>query len=146
MFDVVSFCLKHKLALNIEFKETVYGEASVIQQILQYVEPLDDVHLSSFDYETMKLVKVQDSTMETALLLKKKTVDWQQLNMYEVDAFHFHKRLWKDPYKTHLLESGKTLRMYGVTGAEAFLTDTPEVTGWITDYPKRVRKKIKGPR
>lgn len=146
LFDAVSFCAKHDLALNIECKETVYGKISVIEQILQYVEPLQDVHLSSFDYETMRLVKEQDPTMHTALLLKKKTIDWKQLPTYGVDAFHFHKRLWKEPYKQQLLASGKTLRMYGVTGAEDLLTNTPEISGWITDYPKRVRKKIKGSR
>lgn len=146
LFDVVSFCSDHNLALNVELKETVYGQAAVLEQILHYVESLPDVHLSSFDYETVRMVKELNPDMETALLLRKKSTDWQNLNSYEVDAFHFHKRLWKDPYKSHLLESGKTLRMYGVTGAESFLSDTPEVTGWITDYPKRVRKKIKGSR
>lgn len=146
LFDVVSFCAEHNLALNVELKETVYGQAAVLEQILHYVEPLSAVHLSSFDYETVRLVKDLDRNVETALLLRKKSVDWQNLASYDVDAFHFHKRLWKDPYKSHLIESGKTLRMYGITGTESFLSETPEVTGWITDYPKRVRKKIKGPR
>ncbi|PIC72164.1 glycerophosphodiester phosphodiesterase [Sporosarcina sp. P16b] len=146
LFDVVSFCSEHNLALNVEIKETVYGQVVALEQILHYVEPLSTVHLSSFDYETMRIVKELDSNMETALLLRKKSVDWKNLDLYEVDAFHFHKRLWKDPFKSQLLESGKILRMYGVTGAESFLSDTPEVTGWITDYPKRVRKKIKGSR
>ncbi|PIC84829.1 glycerophosphodiester phosphodiesterase family protein [Sporosarcina sp. P1] len=146
LFDVVSFCSEHNLALNVELKETVYGQVAALEQILHYVEPLSTVHLSSFDYETMRMVKELDSDMETALLLRKKTIDWQNLDVYDVDAFHFHKRLWKDPFKRQLLESGKILRMYGVTGAESFLSDTPEVTGWITDYPKRVRKKIKGSR
>ncbi|ARJ37473.1 hypothetical protein SporoP8_00420 [Sporosarcina ureae] len=146
LFDVVSFCSEHNLALNVELKETVYGQVAALEQILHYVEPLSTVHLSSFDYETMRMVRELDSDMETALLLRKKTIDWQNLDVYDVDAFHFHKRLWKDPFKRQLLESGKILRMYGVTGAESFLSDTPEVTGWITDYPKRVRKKIKGSR
>ncbi|PIC66899.1 glycerophosphodiester phosphodiesterase [Sporosarcina sp. P21c] len=146
LFDVVSFCSEHNLALNVELKETVYGQVAALEQILHYVESLSTVHLSSFDYETMRMVKELDSDMETALLLRKKTIDWQNLDVYDVDAFHFHKRLWKDPFKRQLLESGKILRMYGVTGAESFLSDTPEVTGWITDYPKRVRKKIKGSR
>ncbi|PID23023.1 glycerophosphodiester phosphodiesterase [Sporosarcina sp. P3] len=146
LFDVVSFCSEHNLALNIELKETVYGQTAALEQILHYVESLSDVHLSSFDYETVRMIKELDRDMETALLLRKKSVDWQNLDSYEVDAFHFHKRLWKDPFKTHLLESGKILRMYGVTGAESILSNTPEVTGWITDYPKRVRKKIKGSR
>lgn len=146
LFDAVSFCAAHDLSLNVELKETVYGKPAALEQILHYVESLDDVHLSSFDYATMQLVRKLDPRMETALLLKKKTVDWEHLDGYDVDAFHFHKRLWKEPYKTRLTESGKVLRMYGVTGTEDFLASTPEVSGWITDYPKRVRKKIKGSR
>ncbi|ARD46850.1 hypothetical protein SporoP37_00830 [Sporosarcina sp. P37] len=146
LFDVISFCADHNVALNIELKETVYGQPAVIEQILHYVEKLEEVHISSFDYPTLQLVTEQNPRLETALLLKKKTVDWEHLDDYDVHAFHFHKRLWKEPYKTRLKESGKILRMYGVTGKEAFLASTPEVTGWITDYPSRVRKKIKGSR
>ena len=103
LFDVVSFCSDHNLALNVELKETVYGQAEVLEQILHYVEPLPDVHLSSFDYETVRMVKELQPDMETALLLKQKTVDWQNLDSYHVDAFHFHKRLWKEPYKSQFL-------------------------------------------
>ncbi|PIC63298.1 hypothetical protein CSV79_12455 [Sporosarcina sp. P13] len=143
LFDVVAFCTEHNLALNIELKETVYGQPEVIQRILDYVDGMENVHLSSFDYETMQLVREESEAMETALLVKKKTVDWADLSRYDVDALHFHKRLWIEPYKTALIESGKTLRMYGVTGKEPFLSNTPEVTGWITDYPKRLRRKLK---
>ncbi|MDV6379233.1 glycerophosphodiester phosphodiesterase family protein [Sporosarcina sp. GW1-11] len=143
LFDVVAFCREHNLALNIELKQTVYGQREVIQRILDYVDGLENVHLSSFDYETMRLVREESTAMETALLVKKKTVDWSNLSSYDVDALHFHKRLWKEPYRTALIESGKTLRMYGVTGEEPFLSNSPEVTGWITDYPKRLRKKLK---
>lgn len=146
LFDVVSFCIENQLSLNIELKETVYGQPAAIEKILHYTEGLADVHISSFDYQTLQLVKELDTHMETALLLKKNSVDWADLTSYEVDAFHFHKRLWKDPYQEHLKSSGKKLRMYGVTGAESFLASAPEITGWITDYPKRVQKKIKGSR
>ncbi|AXH99077.1 hypothetical protein DV702_04610 [Sporosarcina sp. PTS2304] len=142
LFDVVSFCSAHRMALNIELKQTVYRQREVIQRILQYVEGLDNVHLSSFDYETMQLVREEEEAMETALLVKKKTVDWADLPSYDVDALHFHKRLWREPYQSALAASGKTLRMYGVTGKESFLLSCPEVTGWITDYPKRLRRKF----
>lgn len=146
LFDVVSFCAEHQLALNIELKETVYGQRDVIERIIHYTAGLTDVHLSSFDYETMKLVKELDPSIETALLVKKDTVDWENLAGYEVDALHFHKRLWKAPYEAALIDSGKTLRMYGVEGTEAFLTTSPEIAGWITDYPKRLRQTLEGSR
>ncbi|WP_301108282.1 glycerophosphodiester phosphodiesterase family protein [Sporosarcina sp.] len=146
LFDIVSFCIDNELSLNIELKETVYGQPAVIEKILHYTEGLADVHISSFDYPTLQLFKEQDARMETALLMKKNSVDWANLKSYEVDAFHFHKRLWKDPYQDYLKSSGKKLRMYGVTGTEPFLASSPEVIGWITDYPKRVQKKIKGSR
>ncbi|WP_153732907.1 glycerophosphodiester phosphodiesterase family protein [Sporosarcina obsidiansis] len=146
LFDVVTFCSKHDLSLNIELKETVYGQPAIFQRILQYVDCLADVHISSFDYPSLQLVKQEDPCMETALLLRKKTVDWECLSSYHVDAFHFHKRLWVEPFQTPLIESEKKLRIYGITGSESFLSQSPEITGWITDYPKRVQKKIKGSR
>ncbi|MEV9639332.1 glycerophosphodiester phosphodiesterase family protein [Mammaliicoccus sciuri] len=146
LFDVISFCQQNGLSLNIELKETVYGQPAVIERILHYIEGVPDVHISSFDYPTLQLVRQQDPSVETALLLKKATVDWECLPAYDVDAFHFHKRLWKEPYLTPLLESQKTLRMYGVTGKESFLSQSPQIEGWITDYPARVQRKIKGSR
>lgn len=141
LFDVVQFCAEEQLALNIELKETVYRQPEVIERILNYVECLSCVHISSFDYETLRLVKQLDPCMETGLLVKKKTVSDNDLAGFDTDAIHFHKRLWKEPYQELLIDCGKTLRMYGVTGKEAFISQSKGISGWITDYPKRFAKK-----
>lgn len=136
LFDVVMFCKEERLALNIELKETVYRQPEVIVQILNYVECLPAIHLSSFDYETLRLVKEQDPSMETGLLVKSDT----NLADFQTDAIHLHKRLWKEPYRDLLINSNKILRMYGVTGKEEFISQAGEISGWITDYPKRFTK------
>lgn len=143
LFDAVSFAKEQQTTLYIELKETVYGDEDAVRKILHYADLLEEVQLSSFDYPTVQLVKQLDPAVETALIVTKKS-NWNDLAAYETDALHFHKRLWKEPYKSALIESGKILRVYGITGSEPYLQNTPEISGWITDYPKRVGKKIKG--
>lgn len=147
LYDAARFCREYGMALNIELKESVYSNREAIERIIQCADLVPNVHISSFDYETLLIVKEIDPDMETALLLKRKQVNWDQLADYHVDAFHFHKRLWKPPFREQLKGSGKLLRMYGVTGAEPFIRSAAEeIDGWITDYPKRLGKVIKGSR
>ena len=103
---------------------------------------LDKVHLSSFDPAILEKAKAIEPKIETALLLKKKTTDWDRLEDYDfADGFHFHKRLCKEPYISALVASGKKLRVYGMTGKEAIAAAPPSyIDGWITDYPGRFKK------
>ena len=80
--------------------------------------------------------------METAFLIGKKSVDWNNLKQYScADGFHFHKRLLKEPYLTNLIQSGKKIRVYGMTGTEPITFNPPSyIDGWITDYPDRFNK------
>lgn len=135
--ETVSFCLLHNIALNIELKETVIANPESLNEILDMAALLDQVHFSSFDYGILQRVRELEPKMETALLLKKRQLEPNRLADFEVDSFHFHKRLWKEPFKEMLIESGKVLRMYGVTGKEQALLSEGRIAGWITDYPER---------
>ncbi|MCG3089023.1 glycerophosphodiester phosphodiesterase [Sporosarcina cyprini] len=135
--ETVSFCLLHQLALNIELKETVVENPESLPGILEMASLLDQVHFSSFDYGILQKVKALEPKMETALLLKKRQLAPELLNNFEVDSFHFHKRLWKHPFQEMLTNSGKILRMYGVTGKEVSLQEDGRIAGWITDFPER---------
>lgn len=135
--DVVLFCQNHDVALNVELKETFLENPESIQSILAILTVLNNVHISSFHYELLEKVKTIDDTVETALLVRKKGVDWDDLVTYQAaDGFHFHKRLMKEPFLAKLVETNKTIRIYGVTGKEKFVQNPPPyIKGWITDYP-----------
>ncbi|MBO0586395.1 glycerophosphodiester phosphodiesterase family protein [Sporosarcina sp. E16_8] len=142
LIEAVSFCEKHRIALNVELKETVSDRPELIKMIVDIVSVMENVHISSFDYRLLEVVKRESERMETAFLIGKKSVDWTNLNQYScADGLHFHKRLLKEPYLTNLLQSGKKIRVYGMTGTEPItLNPPPYIDGWITDYPNRFYK------
>ncbi|MFS0691122.1 glycerophosphodiester phosphodiesterase family protein [Sporosarcina sp. 179-K 8C2 HS] len=140
--EVVSFCELNHLALNIELKETVSERPEFLKKIIDMAIMLDNVHISSFDPEILEKAKTMEQALETALLVKRKTTEWDCLENYHyVDGFNFHKRLLKEPYIGALIATGKKLRVYGVTGKEAIASQPPSyIDGWITDYPGRFKK------
>jgi glycerophosphoryl diester phosphodiesterase len=139
LIEAVSFCEKHNLALNVELKETVSERPELVKLIVDIVSIIEDVHISSFDYNLLEVVKEACWEMETAYLVRKKGVEWENLERYScADGFHFHKRLLKEPYLNNLVLSGKKIRVYGMTGTEPITFNPPPyIDGWITDYPDR---------
>lgn len=140
--EVVSFCELNDMALNIELKETVSERPEFLSEIINIAMLLESLHLSSFDPDILKKVKGIDQSIETALLVKRKTTDWNFLEKYDfVNGFNFHKRLLREPYISAMIASGKKLRVYGVTGKEAIALQPPShINGWITDFPGRFKK------
>ena len=53
----VAFCEKHGLALNVELKETVSDRPELIEMIVDIVSIMENVHISSFDYQLLEVVK-----------------------------------------------------------------------------------------
>ncbi|MDW0117302.1 glycerophosphodiester phosphodiesterase family protein [Sporosarcina thermotolerans] len=139
--EVVSFCALNHLALNIELKETVSERPEYLRDILNMALLLDQVHISSFDAGILERVKMMESSLEIAFLVKKKTTDWDDLGKYHfADGFHLSKSLMQEPYLSKMVDSGKILRVYGVTGKEENIRNpAPSITGWITDYPGRFK-------
>ncbi|WP_336823262.1 glycerophosphodiester phosphodiesterase family protein [Sporosarcina sp. USHLN248] len=139
LIDAILFCEMHHMALNIELKESVAENRNSIKEIIEKASIIGELHISSFDYTLLENVKEIDQKVETALLMRKKAVDWNNLSKYiAADGFNFHKRLWKEPYLGNMVNTGKKLRVYGVTGHEEIAKNPPAfVDGWITDYPNR---------
>jgi glycerophosphoryl diester phosphodiesterase len=142
LIEAVSFCQRHSLALNVELKETVSDRPELIKLIVDIVSIIENVHISSFDYSLLEVVKKESPGMETAYLIGKKSVDWANLKQYAcADGLHLHKRLLKEPYLNNLVLSGKKIRVYGMTGSEPITFNPPSyIDGWITDYPNRFKK------
>lgn len=143
LIEAVAFCDQHNLALNVELKETVSDRLECLERIIEIASGMENVHISSFDYRLLEKVKEIDSQMETAYLLRKKGVEWDHLERYaHADGFHFHKRLLKEPYLPQVIQTGKRIRVYGVTGKESITLDPPPfITGWITDFPDQFHEK-----
>lgn len=141
--EAVSFCELNRLALNIELKETVSERPESLTEIVGMAMLLDCVHISSFDPEILKKCKSVGPSIETALLVKRKTTDWDYLEKYDfVDGFNFHKRLLKEPFLGTMIVTGKRLRVYGVDGKEEFVHQPPAyIDGWITDFPDRFKNR-----
>ena len=142
LIEAVSFCETHGLALNVELKETVSDRPELIKMIVDIVSVMENVHISSFDYHLLEVVKEESERMETAFLIRKEKRRLDNLKQYScADGFHFHKRLLKEPYLSNLIQSGKKIRVYGMTGTEPItLNPPPYIDGWITDYPDRFNK------
>ncbi|MGG0642923.1 glycerophosphodiester phosphodiesterase family protein [Sporosarcina gallistercoris] len=137
--SVISFAALESIGLNIELKDTISKNPESLPRLLDQISVLDQVHVSSFDYNLIETVKRLDASMEAGLLLKKSMLVDHQLNDYRAaDAFHFHKRMMKEPYLSQWRQTEKTIRVYGVVGDESFVKEPPEfIQGWITDYPGR---------
>ena len=139
LIEVVAFCEKHHLALNVELKETVSARPEFVERIVDSISYLDNIHISSFDYHLLEKVKEVDGRIETGFLVRKNSVDWDHLEQYVyADGFHIHKKLLKEPYLSKLIQTGKKIRVYGMTGQESIVAESPSyIAGWITDYPNR---------
>lgn len=137
--SVISFAAIESIGLNIELKETVSENPESLPDLLNQISVLDRVYVSSFDYNLIEKVKRLDPSVEAGLLLKKSMLTDHQLDDYPAaDAFHFHKRMMKEPYLSQWRQTDKTIRVYGVVGDESFVKNPPEfIQGWITDYPGR---------
>ncbi|MCZ2260121.1 glycerophosphodiester phosphodiesterase [Sporosarcina sp. G11-34] len=145
LHEVANFCSTHKMGLNIELKETVLERPDSVAQIIAITSGVDRIHISSFHYPLIAKVKEISPNMETAFLVRKKGVDWENLNEYRsADGFHLHKRLLTEPYVSKIVSTGKKIRVYGVTGKENFISNPPTyIDGWITDYPGVLLKRKK---
>ncbi|WP_438310661.1 glycerophosphodiester phosphodiesterase [Sporosarcina sp. FA9] len=137
LYEVVSFCDVKGMGLNVELKETVSERPALIKEIIPIISGLKNVHISSFHYHLLEKVKEVDPEIETAYLVRKKGVDWDNLKLYtSADGFHLHKRLFTEPYIRNLRLTTKKIRVYGVTGNEKYVLNPPPfIDGWITDYP-----------
>ena len=141
LIEVVSFCQSNHLALNVELKESISERPEYIKQILDIITHVEEVHISSFDYELLEKVRRSNPQIETAYLLRKNSVEWANLEQYScADGFHISKRLLKEPYLKNLILTGKKIRVYGITGSEPIaINPPPYIDGWITDYPDRFK-------
>lgn len=138
--QVLAWLQQEQMAVNIEIKASFLDSTSLLTQFLSQVQLPKGSHISSFHEELLRHCKTVRPDIEVALLVTKK-FDWQQMNQYTyIDTIHADKKYYKPANLKACEEAGKKLRIYGVTGNEAYIqTPHPSVIGWITDYPDKVR-------
>lgn len=139
--QVVAWANLNQIALNIELKESLITHRQPLIEMLLKLNLPKGSHFSSFHDELLKTVKMQRHDFQTAILVSK-AFKWEQLkSSTHIDAVHANKQYYKPQYLQICQDAQKGMRFYNINGKESFLLNPhPNVIGWITDYPDRVRK------
>lgn len=140
-YRVLEWANFKQIPLNIELKESLLTNREPLIHLLKTGKFPKGTHFSSFHYELLQLVKMYRPEMETAFIPTKK-FDWNTLLKDSIiDTIHANKRYFKASYLSIVEEAKKDIRFYNIDGSEAFLRNPhPNVVGWITDYPKRIKE------
>lgn len=143
-YEVFQWAKEKNVPLNIEMKKSVSTHPKGPEILAAMLEGAGDFHLSSFDAELLRKMKDLMPGTEMALIIKKgmplekiKKMDW-------IDSIHLHKRLYSLEFLKNLHKMKKNIRVYGLLGREAALRElAPELVGVITDYPDRIKEKLR---
>ena len=140
----IKWLIENPVLVNIELKESVLKHKDNLVAWLKDLELPNGSHFSSFNLELVQIVKQVRPDFEVAIIVTKQ-FNWDQLQtMDEIDAIHASKKYYKRQFLNAAQKANKPMRFYGIKGNEQFLKyPHPIVTGWITDYPKKVANYIK---
>lgn len=145
-YEVFHWAKEKAVPLNIEMKESFSAHPDGAEILAAMLEGMKDIHLSSFNAEHLKKMKKLKPDIETALVIKKNFSAARMVEMHWVDSVHLHKRLYSENLLTSLKSLGKKVRIYGLAGTERILDHlSPIVAGVITDYPDRIKEKMRPP-
>lgn len=140
--ELLKWAEQQNVPMNIELKESFVGRFADIEIIVKKTQHLKNIHFSSFHEDVLEMIKTINPEAEVAFIPTKK-FDWARLKDMEwLDALHVNKSRYNKPiYLDQALETGKSIRFYGVTGKEKiFKSPHPAIVGWITDEPDAVMK------
>lgn len=142
--EVLDWAIDHKVALNIELKESILSNEPVLIQFLTNVCFPENLHFSSFHERLLRIVKEQRPEIETAYIVTKK-FNWAAIEEDDFyDTIHASKKYYKRSYLKYIEQTDVGIRFYGITGSEDFLLSPhPSVIGWITDFPTSFPKSLR---
>lgn len=143
-YEVFHWAKEKNVPLNIEMKKSVSTHPKGPEILAAMLEGAGEFHLSSFDGELLRKMKRLMPDTEMALIVKKglpleaiEKMDW-------IDSVHLHKRLYSLEFLKGLHKMKMNIRIYGLLGREAALREVaPEIKGIITDYPDRIKEKLR---
>ncbi|AYC29532.1 glycerophosphodiester phosphodiesterase [Paenisporosarcina cavernae] len=141
--EAIQFANEHNMRLNIELKETLVGQETILSALAIRQYNGLPFHYSSFHVEILKYLKSVNTNCPTAFIGTKKNLSEDFSSLSFADDLHFHKRYYSIELCERANRANKGLRFYGVTGNESFLREPfQDVRGWITDYPDKVREAM----
>lgn len=137
---ILQWANKNEIPLNIELKESLLTNIKPLLHLLKNSQLPKGSHFSSFHQKLLKIVKLQNREAETALIVTK-NFNWENVGENRFfDVIHANKKYYKDKYLTYLEKAKLDIRFYNINGSEPFLQNPhPNVIGWITDYPDRIK-------
>lgn len=143
-YEVFQWAKEKNVPLNIEMKSSVAAHSKGPEILAAMLEGAGDFHLSSFNGGLLKKMKQLMPHTEMALIIKKSVPLEKLRKMDWVDSIHLHKRLYSMDFLEGLHDMQKNIRIYGLLGSEAALRKiSPELKGIITDYPDRIKEKLR---
>jgi glycerophosphoryl diester phosphodiesterase len=143
--EALNYTKNNQWWVNIEIKDAsgTFADAVIVSEVVKLVEELgmvEQVLISSFNFEYLKEVKNLNKDLPTGVLVNKIVMDPIAL-MKELDAQAFHPGM-KVTYEKQvslLLDEGYAINVWTVN-EESDMQKLIEmgVTGIITDFPQRV--------
>lgn len=145
-YEVFHWAKEKAVPLNIEIKESFAVHPDGPEILAAMLEGLQNIHLSSFNAEILKEMKKLKPDIETALVVKRNlTLEFLD-KLTWVDSIHLHKRLYSENLLARLKDMKKTIRVYGIVGTEkAVKQPSHNLSGIITDYPGKIKEKMRLP-
>ncbi|MCM3611226.1 hypothetical protein M4S82_08145 [Planococcus sp. MERTA32b] len=145
-YEVFQWAKEKTIPLNIEIKESFDVHPDGPEILAAMLEGLGHVHLSSFNAGILKKMKELKPEIETALVIKRNIKLTILEKLTWVDGVHLHKRLYSENLLHRLKEMKKTVRIYGIVGSEKVLKQpSRHLSGIITDYPGKIKEKMRLP-
>ncbi|MCJ1908846.1 glycerophosphodiester phosphodiesterase [Planococcus ruber] len=143
-YEVFRWAKEKDVPLNIEMKKSVSTHPEGPEILAAMLEGAGEFHLSSFDPQLLRKMKKRMPETEMALIVKKGMPLEKIEKMEWIDSIHLHKRLYSMEFLKNLHQMKKKIRIYGLLGREAALRElAPELAGVITDYPDRIKEKLR---
>lgn len=145
-YEVFHWAKEKSIPLNIEIKESFASHPEGPEILAAMLEGLKEIHLSSFNADILKEMKKLKPEIETALVIKKNLKLPFLDKLTWVDSIHLHKRLYSEDLLMRLKEKKKTIRVYGIVGSEKVVKQPSQyLSGIITDYPGKIKEKMRLP-
>ncbi|RAZ76703.1 glycerophosphodiester phosphodiesterase [Planococcus halotolerans] len=145
-YEVFHWAKEKKVPLNIEIKESFAVHPEGPEILAAMLEGLKDIHLSSFNSGLLKEMKRLKPDIETALVVKRNFSLMLLKQLPWIDGIHLHKRLYSENLIAKLKDMEKTIRVYGIVGTEQAVKQPSQyLSGVITDYPAKIKEKMRLP-
>ena len=144
--EIIDLAIRKNILLNIELKGL--GTVVPVVKLIEQKRISNQVVISSFLYNKLKVVKSLNSKIKTGILIRKlprRLADFLKLaKTYKADGFHIRKNFLRKRHLKAAQENGLYVWVWTANGPrEIKKFKSWGVDGLITNYPDRAIKIIK---